>query len=130
MVSLRVLLAAFAARCVAADDRQAAWIADQRDGTGKQGWRAALGSVDVSCQFVARIGTKALVFETADGRFAFTSNELSGAAFATTPLLEGEDLSDLDNIDLTESECDKSRPQDKKAIKESSGYGEMVTHPH
>ena len=85
---LRVLLAlaALAAR-VAADDRQAAWIADQRDGTGKQGWRAALGSVDVSCQFAARIGTKALVFETADGRFAFTANEASGAAFATTPRL-------------------------------------------
>ena len=68
----RVLLAlaALAAR-VAADDQQAAWIADQRDSTGKQGWRAALGSVDVSCQFAARMGTKALVFETADGRFAF-----------------------------------------------------------
>ena len=87
MVSLRVLLAALAARRAAADDRQAAWIADQRDGTGKQGWRAALGAVDVSCQFAARIGTKALVFETADGRFAFTANEASGAAFATTPRL-------------------------------------------
>ena len=81
----RVLLA-LAARA-AADDRQAAWIADQRDSTGKKGWRAALGSVDVSCQFAARMGTKALIFETADGRFAFTSNELSEAAFAKTPRL-------------------------------------------
>ena len=81
--SLRVLLAL--AALAAADD--AAWIADQRDSTGKQGWRAALGSVDVSCQFAARMGTKALVFETADGRFAFTATEASGAAFAKTPRL-------------------------------------------
>ena len=73
------------AALAAADD--AAWIADQRDSTGKQGWRAALGSVDVSCQFAARIGTKALVFETADGRFAFTAAEASGAAFAKKPRL-------------------------------------------
>ena len=79
----RVLLAlaALAARA-AADDRQAAWIADQRDGTGKKGWRAALGSVDVSCQFAARIGTKALVFETADGDGAM---EVSGAAVQRRP---------------------------------------------
>ena len=91
MMALRVLLAALAARRAAADDRQAAWIVDQRDGTGKQGWRAALGAVDVSCQFAARIGTKALVFETADGRFAFTAHEASGAAFAKTPRLQQND---------------------------------------
>ena len=87
--SPRLLLAL--ATLVAADDREAAWIAAEKAG-GKTGWRAALGSVDVSCTFDARLDidtkttTPALVFRTSDGRFAFMG-DASGAEFAKKPRL-------------------------------------------